>query len=237
MQIGIYNNSTLVTDADVQTMTNAIQNQVKNDLCPSWERDPVTVAMMGGKKSVPSTIHAIILVDSIQDEPAGVLGFHTENKDGKLWGTVAVEPELGNGGKILTGDWSVSSVLSHEVCEMIVDPNCNLWANNNTGRAYSLEVCDPCEAPTYSVDGVSVSNFVHPAWFDPNRGKSAQYDHLSLLHAPFTILKGGYVVYEGAGKAMQVYGDAFPEWRRAMKSGPHARTMRKVTELHTHSVD
>jgi hypothetical protein len=39
---------------------------------------------------------------------------------------VAAKPELDNGGKATTGDWSVSSVMSHEVLEMFIDPNCNL---------------------------------------------------------------------------------------------------------------
>src|SRR6185437_12983234 len=50
----------------------------------------------------------------------GVLGFHTEDQGGKLWGVVAAKPELDNGAKVTTGDWSVSSVLSHEVLEMFV---------------------------------------------------------------------------------------------------------------------
>ena len=104
--------------------------------------------------------------DTIQDQPEGVLGFHTEDKGGKLWGIVAAKPELDNGGKTTTGDWSVSSVLSHEVLEMYIDPNCNSRSNNGKGAVYSFEVCDPVEAPTYSVAGVSVSNFVTPACFD-----------------------------------------------------------------------
>ena len=60
---------------------------------------------------------------------------------------------------------------------MFVDPNCNLWASDGKTRNYSFEVCDPVEAPTYDVDGVSVSNFVTPAWFDPTRRRQWQ-DHL-----------------------------------------------------------
>lgn len=122
------------------------------------------------------------------------------------------------------GDWSVSSVLSHEVLEMFIDPNCNLWANDGHGKAYSFEVCDPVEAPTYVVNGVSVSNFVTPAWFDPlSDHATAQYDKLGNLKAPFSILKGGYVVYEAAGAEHQQYGDDFPAWRKdeVRKAVPH----------------
>ena len=163
-----------------------------------------------------------------------MLGFHTEDQGGRLWGVVAAKPELDNGAKVTTGDWSVSSVLSHEVLEMFVDPNCNLWANDGQGSAYSFEVCDPVEAPSYTVKGVSMSNFVTPSWFDPLAAATAQFDKLGQLHAPFSILKGGYVVYESAGKEQQKFGDEFPDWRKQMKTGPLARTRRRVIQADWH---
>jgi hypothetical protein len=113
---------------------------------------------------------------------------------------------------------------------LFVDPNSNLWANNDSGKAYSYEVCDPVEAPTYVVKKVSVSNFVTPAWFDPLAPKSATFDKLELLKAPFTLLKGGYVVWASAGKEHQTYGAAFPKWRRSVKRGPMSRTHRRIVQ-------
>lgn len=114
---------------------------------------------------------------------------------------------------------------------MFIDPNCNLWANDGHGKAYSFEVCDPVEAPTYVVNGVSVSNFVTPAWFDPlSDHATAQYDKLGNLKAPFSILKGGYVVYEAAGAEHQQYGDDFPAWRKKMKSGKLSRTQHRLEQ-------
>ena len=48
--------------------------------------------------------HGIAVVDTIKDQPTGVLGYHTEDPGGKLWGVVAAKPELDNGGKATTGD-------------------------------------------------------------------------------------------------------------------------------------
>jgi hypothetical protein len=231
MLIAILNQSTLVSDDDAANMTQAIAAQVRLDVAPLWDRAPAAVIFYTDPKAVPAAAHGIALVDTIQDQPTGVLGYHTEDQGGKLWGVVAAKPELDNGGKATTGDWSVSSVLSHEVLEMFIDPNCNLWANDGHGKAYSFEVCDPVEAPTYPVNGVSVSNFVTPAWFDPlSDHATAQYDKLGKLHAPFSILKGGYVVYEAAGAEHQQYGDDFPAWRKKMKSGKLARTQRRLKQ-------
>jgi hypothetical protein len=232
MLIAILNQSTLVSNADTATMTQAIAAQVRLDVAPLWDRAPAAVIFYTNPKDVPATAHGIALVDTIKDQPKGVLGFHTEDQGGKLWGVVAAKPELDNGGKATTGDWSVSSVLSHEVLEMFIDPNCNLWANDGNGSAYSFEVCDPVEAPSYAISGVSVSNFVTPSWFDPLAPAGVQLDKLGHLTAPFSILKGGYVVYESAGKEQQKYGDEFPEWRKEMKAGPVARTQRRLAQAH-----
>ena len=75
-----------------------------------------------------------------------------------------------------------------------------------------------------------MSNFVTPSWFDPLAAATAQFDKLGQLHAPFSILKGGYVVYESAGKEQQKFGDQFPQWRREMKAGPLARTRRRLAQ-------
>jgi hypothetical protein len=231
MLIAIVNQSTLVSDQDAATMTQAIAAQIRLDAAPLWDRAPAAVIFYSNPKDVPIAAHGIALVDTIKDQPTGVLGYHTEDPGGKLWGVVAAKPELDNGGKATTGDWSVSSVLSHEVLEMYIDPNCNLWANDGHGKSYSFEVCDPVEAPTYVVHGVSVSNFVTPAWFDPlSDHATAQYDTLSKLKAPFSLVKGGYVVYEAAGTEHQEYGDHFPAWRKQMKSGRLARTRRRLAQ-------
>ena len=188
MQIAILNKSS-VANADVATMTDAIATQIQFDVAPVWDRAPAAVVFYTDPTTVPPAALGVTIVDTIQDEPKGVQGFHTEDQGGELWGVVAAKPELDNGGQVLTGDWSVSSTLSHEVLEMFVNPNCNLWASDGKGSVYSLEVCDPVEAPTYTVKGVSVSNFV----------------------------------------------TGFPNWRKEMKTGPLARTRRRVVQAQWHS--
>jgi hypothetical protein len=231
MLIAILNQSKLITDDQASAMTQAIATQVRMDAAPLWDRSPAAVIFYTDPKAVPATAHGIAIVDTIQDQPQGVLGFHTEDPGGRLWGVVAAKPELDNHGQATTGDWSVSSVLSHEVLEMYIDPNCNLWANDHKGKAYAFEVCDPVEAPTYDVNGVSVSNFVTPAWFDWQAAPTAQFDKLGLLPSAFSILKGGYVVFESAGKQQQKFGDEFPGWRQEMKSGKLARTRNLLAQV------
>jgi hypothetical protein len=234
MLIAILNQSTVVANADVASMTEAIASQVQNDVAPVWDRAPAEVVFYPDPTAVPAGAYGIAIVDTIDDQPQGVLGLHTEAQTAQMWGVVAAQPELDNGGKATTGDWSVSSTLSHEVLETFIDPNCNLWANDGQGSVYSLEVCDPVEAPTYTVSGVSVSNFVTPSWYDPSPPAGAQFDKLGQLTAGFSILPGGYMVYEYKGKEQEQWGSKYPGWRKATKSGPMARAQRRVLQATWH---
>lgn len=235
MLIAILNQSTLISDTDVATMTEAVATQVQLDAAPLWDRAPAAVVFYTDPTTVPPTAHGIAIVDTIQDEPKGLLGFHTEDEGGKLWGVVPAKPILDNGGQVTIGDWSVSSALSHEALEMLVDPNCNLWASDGKGSVYTFEVCDPVEAPSYTVNEVSVSNFVTPSWFDSLAPATAQFDKMGQLTSPFSILKGGYMVYESAGAPHQDFGGEFPDWRKEMKTGPLARTRRRLIQAEWHS--
>ena len=100
MLIAILNQSSLVTDADAQTMTQAVATQVRLDAAPLWDRSPAAVVFYTDPSAVPATAHGIAIVDTIQNQPQGVLGFHTEDQGGKLWGVVAAKPELDNGGQV-----------------------------------------------------------------------------------------------------------------------------------------
>lgn len=227
MHVTILNGSKRVTNDDLAKAVAAVNHQVVRDVWPVWGIRQPSVSFLPSPPPAPPA-HPVTVVDAIGDQPAGVLGYHTESK-GIQWGVVAAGPVLDAGREVLAGDWSVASVISHEVIELLVDPACNLWASDGGARAYSFEACDPVEAPTYQLDGVSVSNFVLPAWFDPNR-TSGRVDHLGLLRASFTMLPGGYCVWMDAGGEHQEFGSLFPDWRKAMKSGPRSRTTRRAAQ-------
>src|SRR5262249_33647620 len=65
---------------------------------------------------------------------------------------------------------------------------------------YAYEVCDPCEADQdgYDIDGVLVSDFVYPAWFESFRQTSStQFDQQRRITDSFQLLPGGYAsVYD-----------------------------------------
>jgi hypothetical protein len=93
--------------------------------------------------------------------------------------------------------WSVT--ISHEVLEMIADP----YGNRLVAAAhpldpgvrvkYLLEVCDPCQAIWYPVNGVPVSDFYLPRYFDPVAVESLRYSFTGQITGPLEILEGGYL--------------------------------------------
>src|SRR5262249_8934216 len=108
----------------------------------------------------------------------------------------------------------VSVTACHELFEMVIDPIANLWAEAADGTEFAYEMCDPVEEDTFPVDGIAMSNFLHPAWFEPFKHlPGAKFDHLGLLKKPFTMTKGGYVIIKKTGKVSQQFGSRAKELR------------------------
>ncbi len=58
------------------------------------------------------------------------------------------------------------------------------------------EICDPVSSPelAYKIEGLAVSNFVFPSWFESFRKQgSSQFDYGRHLAAPFQLGQGAYM--------------------------------------------
>lgn len=236
MLIAIVNHSTRVSNEDISTMTEACQVQMTEHICKAWG-GAATLTFYADKNAVPQDAWLVSIIDN--SSVADALGYHTVENNNEIDAFVFCEPVLDNGGVVL-GDSgnadtiSVASVLSHECGEMKIDPMCNSYKRGPMrpeGNLYSQEIADPVQDSGYFVvvNGVSVavSDFVLPAYFDPNG--SGQFDYLGRLSAPFSLTAGGYcVVMNSAGEQSQVFGERMPEWQKALKRGKYSRAMRRV---------
>lgn len=227
--IGIVNLSSNVSNDDVIKMVIAVQEQLKNDVAPAWGRDYWFVMFYADPKLMSPRAYPIVIVDN--DATPGALGWHAE-QGGKPYGKVMTDPVLQNGGVPLYDannpqNVTVASVLSHEVIETFVDPDINLWVDGPQiaqGSCYAMEACDPVESNSYVVKTgptlVSVSDFVTREYFIRDAPATSKFDFLGVLHAPFSLAQGGYmVVREAPGTEAQVFGHAKPaQWRLDMKA-------------------
>ena len=105
-------------------------------------------------------------------------------------------------------------VASHELAEMLVDPAINLCATGPKGLIYAYETADAVEEEEFTVDGIAMSDFVYPAWFEGFRkADSTQFDSLKKVKKPFEILKGGYMSVFKNGQWTQIFGSPAKEKR------------------------
>lgn len=224
--ITLVNKSTLVSNSDVSLMARACAAQIRFHVAPEWRRQVMPVIYAIDENSAPPGSWIIGVLDD--PDQADALGWHTE-ENGKYFGKVFAKPVLDNGGDSLTKNLSVSSVASHEVLEIFIDPACNRWASSSDGSyAISEEICDPVESVSYPINvgnkKIMVSDFVTERWFDSQA--SGPYDLLGQCQQPFEVLPGGYVVKLEAGQVSQVFGDEYPEWKKELKQHPLSRAAR-----------
>ena len=189
-RISIINQSTVLTDDQITPVVDALQKQVTNDFRPPWGIDAQLEFVPSTGQPAAGTWWLSILDNSDQ---ANALGYHDLTPDGLPIGKVFAGTDLQIG-----ASWSVTT--SHELLEMLADPNINLTVfvqdSNSSGRLYAYEVCDACEADNlgYPIDGIQVSDFVFPSWFEGFRAPgSTQFDQTSQIQSPLQLLPGGYI--------------------------------------------
>lgn len=156
---------------DLAQYAAALQQQVDNDLAPAWGvRADISVLAAGD--SLPEGTWALKIVDSLP----GAGGVHLDD-NGQPYAAAVTGPEL-------------SIAISHELLEMLVDPFGNRFtpaadidpAGGRQQVFYLVEVGDPCEVSSYEIDGVQVSDFILPSFYDPNA--TGPVDHLGVLAGP-----------------------------------------------------
>ena len=160
-QVALVKASDRVRMRDFLTVSAAIQKQVSRDLSPIWELS-ATIDAFEDLEDVPVGYWPVIIVNDFPDPR--LAGVH-EDDSGQPFALVKAASEI--------EDWSVAA--SHEVLEMLVDPYGNRliagdFPKPRQGRVrFLVEVCDPSEgdANIYSSNGVPVSDFYTPNFFDP----------------------------------------------------------------------
>ena len=198
----IINEYSQLTDAEVQQVVDALQVQVHRDFASVWGIDADLTFYKNGDVPPDDSWQLIILDNSDQ---AGALGYHDLTSNGLPLGKVFAGTDAQ-----YHSSWSVTA--SHELLEMLGDPDINLTAtktnNDGTTVLYAYEDCDACEADEYGyeINGVLVSDFVYPAWFEQFHPAGTQYDFQNKITAAFQLLPGGYISVNYGNGWTQIYG-------------------------------
>ena len=119
--------------------------------------------------------------------------------------------------------------LSHELLEMLADRWINWCAQESDGKVYALEACDAVEADKlgYKIDGVLVSDFIAPSWFEPT--KADRVDFKRRISKPLQLASGGYIsVLDQEGRWTQITAQDVSAVSIPSGSRRQRRTMRKA---------
>lgn len=195
MQVGLTDATGQLDTKLVTAAAHAFNIQVMRDLPQAWDVK-ATVMFLPDAEHVPSGVWPVFLVDPSQ-MPAGAGGFHTDPKN---------QPQAMVGATPDNDGWILAA--SHETLEMCVDPGGNRLQSSRSitvedgeivdGTSefqYLVEACDPCEAEDfgYLIQGVPVSDFLTPHFYDPVAVPGTRYSFTGALTKPRDVEHGGYV--------------------------------------------
>ena len=205
----------------------AMQSYVDEHVAPVWG----TPATLKQTTDFEDGAWAMVFLDDA-DEP-GTLAYHDLTPEGLPLSKVFVKTTI-EAGEL------VSMSASHELVEMLVDPAINMYTTGpnpsitytytyksaipvkelklpvEVNVMYAYESADPVEAESFQVNGVEMSDFVYPAYFeDFHRPRSVKFDHKNKVTRPFQLLRGGYQIIFIDGQLTEVFGSKAKEKRFA----------------------
>ena len=202
--IACFNKAATPLGVNLDALIAAMQVYVDKYVAPVWG----TPAKLVKSTDFVKNAWAVVFLDDA-DQP-GALAYHDLTPDGLPLSKVFVRTTLQAG-----DDVSVSA--SHELVEMLVDPAINMMTTGpNMKIMYAYESADPVEELSFPVNGIAMSDFVYPSYFEVFRKpNSVKFDYLNKVKKPFQILSGGYQIIFKNGKWSQVHGSASKEKRFA----------------------
>lgn len=176
-----------VTLADMKKVAAALTKQCRRDFAmPAPAGYGVSASVRVIKNASDAKPWEWVLALISHPDVAGALGYHDQTAQGLPLLKIFPLLDIQDG-----SPWSVTA--SHEVLESLADPNLARAAQAADGKFWAYEVCDGVEATSYKIDGVPVSNFELPPYFEAAAGETdLQYDFMGVCTQPMQTLPGGY---------------------------------------------
>jgi hypothetical protein len=193
--IACFNRAKAPLGVDFDKLVTAMQKFVDEHLVRVWGTPAKLVKSTGFLKGS----WAMAFLENASD--AELEGYHDVTPEGLPMAKVFVRTTLNQ--KDL-----VSVAASHELVEMLVDPGVNLYsAGPRKNCLYDYEVADPVEELFFHVDGIPMTDFVYPSYFETfHKQGLMRFDHMGKLSRPFELDKGGYQSYWINGKEKESWG-------------------------------
>ena len=192
--IACFNKATVSLGVDFGRLITTLQTFVDDYFAPVWGTPAKLVKTATFRKGA----WAMAFLDDA--DVANALGYHDLTPDGLPLAKVFVKSTLAVRQK-------VSVTACHELAEMLVDPAINLCSVGPNNLIYAYETADAVEEVQFTINGIALSDFVYPAWFEGfHKPGSTRFDHAGKVRRPFQILAGGYMSVFKNGRWTQIFG-------------------------------
>jgi len=195
--VAVINATTALQDAQLEPAVTALQVQVRRDFLPAWGASAALV-LVGRGQVAPAGAWQLVVTDAT--DVGGDLSAPRFTDDHRPLGFARVGAALGP-----DGPWTAA--VSRGLLRLLADPWRDRTALAAAGppdpvtrvapyRLTYADVTSPVARDTYSINGVTVADFVTPAYFDPSLATepAAPLDHLQVVRAPLELRPGGYRV-------------------------------------------
>ena len=197
--LAIVSETNRISAAGLNKVAAALQKQLSRDFVKPWKIRATINAYQPANK-LPAEYWRIEIRDDIGKDGHGLhfLEGKGKRKDREPVAYVTASDDL----------TQVSRTCSHEMLEMLINPdgirlskrrvppadtNLPPELRANTRVKYLMEITDPCQAgrDSYTIDGVTVSDFCLPNYYDGPAGPAFYHNNGDALE----VRPGGYVTF------------------------------------------
>lgn len=230
-QIAVVNLSQRMRPRDLATIVDACARQLAEDVCPAWGVPYRPVNVYDSISALPPLVtDPLFILDHAADKRVYGSHFRAITPVGRIFMDPIIDEGRGSmiGSTIDPDAFAASRVISHELIEMTVDPDLDLFATDAAGHEWDIEPSDPVEGTQYFKVAempwgkipVAVSDFVLRGYYQP--GSSGPWNYVAgrPLAGPFTLAPGRYATKDGD----QIFGfradgspDYPPPWKLALR--------------------
>lgn len=182
IRIGVVSKVKEIELEQLRKIVAAINKQLALHFAPYWAIE-AQATIFSSSSLIPTSYFPVTIEYDIGEDLGG---FHGVDDDGVPFGKVRYSSK-------------VSYVLSHEILEMVHNPYLKKFRKttgfkeNEDDPLYVEEVADATDGKGYLIDGIEVSNFITPDWFNKVHVENIKYDFLGLLKRPRELYEGGYI--------------------------------------------
>ncbi|MBB4893588.1 hypothetical protein FHS39_002619 [Streptomyces olivoverticillatus] len=227
-QLALVSETTRIDSSQLSRVAAALQKQATRDFTPLWGV-PATVDAFDKLEDVPVGYWPVIVKDDIGTP--GAAGVHMD-KNGQPFSLVKY-----------SDSWSLTA--SHEMLEMLGDPWGNRLVSGQSPKPdqgvveFLVEIADPPEDAKYGymINGLLVSDFITPHFYDPVSAPSVRYSFGGNLDGPRRILPGGYLSWRDPVTDhwwQQIwFGTDQPQFRDLGQLAKRTGSLRSAIDAHT----